>query len=151
MCLAVSPDTIGMRISSPYPNLSRPSFTKNDLLRRLTAADGGEGERAILSDASGKSKPLLESADLLCNVDHVSGWSMQYCVILDVENITGATAVGMLLQQFGYIIVSTQVTPSDCPIQQEASNCGSCPVVAKPAAPTVEQLGVRTMVSNRKE
>ena len=79
------------------------------------------------------------------------GLSMQYCVILDVEDITDATAIGMLLQQFGYKIVSTQVTPSNCPIQQEASNCEACPVVAKLAAPTVERLGARTMVRKRKE
>jgi cytidyltransferase-like protein len=59
---------------------------------------------------------------------------MQYCVILDVDNVTDATAVGILLQRYGYKIVSAQVTPSNCPIQQEASNCEACPVVAKPAA-----------------
>ena len=64
----------------------------------------------------------------------VSGVRMQYCVILDVEEITDATAVGILLQRYGYKIVSAQVTPSNCPIHQEASNCEACPVVAKPAA-----------------
>jgi hypothetical protein len=61
---------------------------------------------------------------------------MQYCVILDVEEITDAIAVGILLQRYGYKIVSAQVTPSNCPIHQEASNCEACPVVAKPATPT---------------
>ncbi len=79
------------------------------------------------------------------------GLSMQDCVILDVEDSTDAPAVGRLLQPFGYKIVSTQVTPSNCPIQQEASNCEACPVVAKPAAPTVERFGARTMVRKRKE
>jgi hypothetical protein len=76
---------------------------------------------------------------------------MQYCVILDVEDTTEATAIGMLLHQCGYKIVSTQVTPSNCPIQQEATNCEACPVVAKPSAPTVERLGAGTSVSKRKE
>jgi len=71
---------------------------------------------------------------------------MQYCVILDVENITDATAVGMLLQRHGYKIVSAQVAPSNCPIKQEATNCEACPVVNKLSTPTVEQLGTRTMV-----
>jgi len=79
------------------------------------------------------------------------GLSIQYCVILEVKDVSEATAVGMLLHRLGCKIVSTQVTPSNCPIQQEASNCEACPVVAKPVAPTVEQLGVRTMVSKRKE
>ena len=72
---------------------------------------------------------------------------MQYCVILDVEKITDATDVGMLLQRYGYRIVSAQVAPSNCPIQQEATNCEGCPVVAKPSAPTVERLGARTLIS----
>ena len=45
----------------------------------------------------------------------VSGVSLQYCVILDVEDITDATAVGILLQRYGYKIVSAQVTPSIVP------------------------------------
>jgi hypothetical protein len=39
----------------------------------------------------------------------VSGVRMQYCVILDVEEITDATAVGILLQRYGYKIVSAQI------------------------------------------
>ena len=79
------------------------------------------------------------------------GLSMQDCVILDVEDVTDVTAVGMLRQQLGDKIVSTQPTPANCPIQQEASNCEACPVVAKPATPTIERLGARTMVGKRKE
>ena len=109
------------------------------------------GERAIPADGSGKSEPLLDSSDLLWNVDRVSGAGMQYCVILEVKDVNEATAVGMRLHQLGCKIVSTQVTPSNCPIQQEASNCEACPVVAKLAAPTVERLGARTMVRKRKE
>ena len=71
---------------------------------------------------------------------------MQYCVILDVENITDATAVCMLLQRHGYRIVSAQVAPSNCPIKQEAPSCDACPVVDKPSTPTVEQLGARALV-----
>jgi hypothetical protein len=48
---------------------------------------------------------------------------MQYCVILEVENITDATVVGMLLQRYGYKVVSAQVTPSSCPVQQEVKSC----------------------------
>ena len=77
----------------------------------------------------------------------VSGVEMQYCVILDVKDITDATAVGMVLQRYGYKIVSAQVAPSNCPIQQEATSCEGCPVVAKPSAPTVERLGVRTLIN----
>ena len=76
---------------------------------------------------------------------------MQYCVILEVKDVNEATAVGMWLHQLGYKIVSTQVTPSNCPIQQEASNGEACPVVDKPAAPTVQRLGARITVSKRKE
>ena len=72
---------------------------------------------------------------------------MQYCVILDVEKITDATDVGMLLQRYGYRIVSAQVAPSNCPIKQEAPSCDACPVVAKPSAPTVERLGASPLVS----
>jgi hypothetical protein len=71
---------------------------------------------------------------------------MQYCVILDVENITDATTVGILLQCYGYRIVSAQVAPSTCPVQQEATNCEVCPVVAKPSSPAVEQLEARTLI-----
>jgi hypothetical protein len=76
---------------------------------------------------------------------------MQYCVILEVKDVNDATAVGMRLHQLGYKIVSTQVTPSNCPLQQEASNCEAYPVVAKPSAPTARRLGARIMVSKRKE
>ncbi len=76
---------------------------------------------------------------------------MQYCVILEVKDVIEATAVGMRLHQLGYNIVSSQVTPSNCPIQQEATNCEACPGVAKPSAPTVKRLGAKTMVSKRKE
>jgi hypothetical protein len=79
------------------------------------------------------------------------GLSMQYCVILEVKDVIEATAVGMRLRQLGDNIVSSQVTPSNCPIQQEATNCEVCSVVAEPSAPTVERLGARTMVSKRKE
>jgi hypothetical protein len=67
---------------------------------------------------------------------------MQYCVVLDVENITDATGVGILLQRYGYRIVSAQVAPSNCPIQQqEVKSCGDCAGVANnPAALTAEQL-----------
>ena len=71
---------------------------------------------------------------------------MQYCVILDVENVTDATAVGMLLQRYGYRIVSAQVAPSNCPIKQGAQNCEACPVIDKPSTPSVEQLGARALV-----
>jgi hypothetical protein len=76
---------------------------------------------------------------------------MQYCVILEVKDVNEATAVGMRLHQLGYKIVSTQVAPTNCPVQQEASNCEACLVVAKPSAPTAKRLGARTMVSKRKE
>jgi hypothetical protein len=75
---------------------------------------------------------------------------MQYCVIPEVKDVNEATALGMRLHQLGCKIVSTQVTPSSCPVQQEATNCEGCPVVAKPSAPTVERLGARTMISKRK-
>ena len=63
---------------------------------------------------------------------------MQYCLILDVKDIPDATAVGMLLHRCGYKIVSAQVTPSSCPIQQqEVKPCDDCAAVAKnPAAST---------------
>ena len=72
---------------------------------------------------------------------------MQYYVILDVKDIPDATGVGILLQRYGYRIVSAQVAPSNCPIQQEATNCEGCPVVAKPSAPTVERLGSRPLIN----
>jgi hypothetical protein len=72
---------------------------------------------------------------------------MQYCFILNVDNVTDATAVGILLQRYGYKIVSAQVAPSNCPVQQEATNCEVCPVVAKSSAPTVERIGARTLIN----
>ena len=75
---------------------------------------------------------------------------MQYCVILEVQGITDATAVGMLLQRSGYKIVSAQVTPSNCPLQEKASNYEGCPAVAKPSAPTAKRLGAKTMNRKRK-
>ena len=39
---------------------------------------------------------------------------MQYCVILEVESRTEATALGMQLQRLGYKVVSAQVKPSHC-------------------------------------
>jgi hypothetical protein len=65
---------------------------------------------------------------------------MQYCVILDVENVTDATAVGMLLQRHGYKIVSTQVTPSGCPAQQDVKPCDDCGLIAPPTAPIHREL-----------
>lgn len=71
---------------------------------------------------------------------------MRYCVILDVEDVPAATAAGMLLQRYGYRIVSAQVAPSSCPIQQqEVKPCDDCAAVPKnPAASTavsVAKLG----------
>ncbi len=54
---------------------------------------------------------------------------MQYCVILNVEKITDATAVGILLQRYGYKIVSAQVMPSSCPVQQEVKSCDDCGLI----------------------
>jgi hypothetical protein len=76
---------------------------------------------------------------------------MQYCVILEVKDVIEATAVGMRLHQLGYNIVSSQVTPPNCPIQQEATKCEACLVVAELSARTVERPGAKTMVSKRKE
>ena len=39
---------------------------------------------------------------------------MQYCVFLEVESLTEATAVGMQMQRLGYKVVSAQVKPSQC-------------------------------------
>ena len=47
---------------------------------------------------------------------------MQYCVILDVDSLTEATALGIDLQRLGYKIVCAQVKPSRCPVQP----CESC-------------------------
>ena len=62
---------------------------------------------------------------------------MQYRVSLDVGDIIPATTVGMLLQSYGFKIISAHITPLSCPIQQEAMNGEARPVVAKPSAPTV--------------
>jgi hypothetical protein len=83
---------------------------------------------------------------------------MQYCDILDVENITDATAVDLLLQRYGYKIVSAQVAPSSCPAQQKVKSCDDYGLITQPAAPTFRVLQaeqdfriVQTDVSRRKE
>jgi hypothetical protein len=65
---------------------------------------------------------------------------MQYCVILDLDNVTDATAVGILLHRYGYKIVSAQVAPSSCPVQQEVKSCDDCGLITQPAAPTSREL-----------
>ena len=107
-------------------------------------------EAAANNGGSGKSEKIdspLETSSALCKLFYVSGGRMQYCVILDVEEVPAATAAGMVLQRRGYKPVSAQVIPSNCPIQPEATNCEACPVVAKPSAPIIEWLGARTLVS----
>jgi hypothetical protein len=39
---------------------------------------------------------------------------VQYCVILEVESLTEATALGMQLQRLGCKVVSARVKPSQC-------------------------------------
>ena len=63
---------------------------------------------------------------------------MQFCVIIDVDKISDATAIGMLLQRLGCKIVSAQVTPSNCPLQQEVKPCGECFLVTAGSTPAAE-------------
>jgi hypothetical protein len=61
---------------------------------------------------------------------------MQYCDILDVENITDATAVDLLLQRYRHKIISAQVVaPLSRPLQQEVKSCDHCGlVIQRPAS-----------------
>jgi hypothetical protein len=69
--------------------------------------------------------------------------------ILDVESITGATAVGTLLQRHGYKILSAQVAPSSCPVQQEVKSRDDCGPIPQPAAPTFRGASSRMRFQNR--
>jgi len=51
---------------------------------------------------------------------------MKHCVILEVNKVSDAAAGGILLQRHGDKIVSTQVTPSSCPVSLEVKICESC-------------------------
>ena len=71
---------------------------------------------------------------------------MQYCDILDVENITDATAAGLLLQRYRYKIVSAQIAPLSRPFQREVKSCDHCRLVTQPPTSRIDFPGASNRI-----
>jgi len=58
---------------------------------------------------------------------------MQYRMILEVESVAEATAIGMMLERLGYEVVSGRIEPESFPTLKEVRPVETGPLVAAPA------------------